>query len=84
VGAYVKRRSLIRSAIMRYWVAGVRGYKVGFKHRDVGVGERIVFIDMGRIVALGRWALELDDGSSIPYHRVVEIRDDKGVVVWRR
>lgn len=75
---------MIRDLIMRFKVLGAEGYEIGFKHRESGVGERIVYISISRVRSLGKWAMELDDGSSIPYHRVVEIRDDRGVTIWRR
>lgn len=84
MGVSVKRRSLIRQTILRFKSLGGGDYLVGFKHREPGVGERIAYISMSRIVNIGKWALELDNGSSIPYHRVIEIRSSNGVIVWRR
>jgi len=75
---------LIRQVIVRFKLAGASDYEIGVRHREGGVGERIVYIKFSRITSVGRWALELDDGVSIPYHRVVEVRDGKGAVVWRR
>ncbi len=83
-GALTRRRSLIRQVILRFKLAGAGDYEVGIRHREPGVGERIVYIKFSRIRVVGSWALELDDGSSIPYHRVVEVRDERGSVIWRR
>jgi uncharacterized protein (UPF0248 family) len=82
--ALARRRSLIRQAILRFKLAGADDHEIGVIHRESGVGERVVYIKLSRVVNVGRWALELDDGRSIPYHRVIEIRDGRGFVVWRR
>ncbi len=69
---------------MKFKLAGASNYEIGVRHRELGIGEKIVYIRFSRIKDVGRWALELDDGSSIPYHRIVEVRNERGVIIWRR
>ena len=54
------------------------------RHRVEGVGERLVEIPLDSVVRVGPWALHLASGDIIPLHRVVELRDRGGRVIWRR
>jgi uncharacterized protein (UPF0248 family) len=80
-----RRRSRIREAINRAIHTGMaHRLRVVYRHRVEGVGERLVEIPLSMVVKVDSWALHLAGGDVIPLHRVVELRDEKGRVVWRR
>ena len=57
---------------------------VVIRHRVEGVGERLIEVPLRSVVKVGPWALHLVGGDVIPLHRVVELRDRDGRVLWRR
>lgn len=78
-----RRRSRIREAVKRgLWQLG-GDFLLCYEHRD-DHGARIKCVDGRRIVASDSWAVHLDDDTTIPYHRIVEIRGRDGRVIWRR
>ncbi|MCE4604479.1 MAG: RNA repair domain-containing protein [Aeropyrum sp.] len=81
------RRSDIYEAVRRiihYPGIAREEFRIAYRHRVEGVGERIVEIQLGSVERVDKWAIHLKSGDSIPLHRVVEIRDCKGRPVWRR
>lgn len=80
-----KRRSVIRSWVNKLIHAGLHGYRIIYVDRGEDGEARLRPLDPSRITRVTGWALYLDDGETvIPLHRIVEIRDDRGRVVWRR
>ena len=78
-----RRRSRIREAINRALHTG-GDYIVYYRHRDPERGEVLRGVGIGEVSRVTGWAMELRGGDTIPLHRVVEIRDSSGRVVWRR
>ncbi len=78
-----RRRSDIRRAIKRALWELKGEFIVCFRHRSE-TGERIKCIEGRRIVAEDQWAIHLDDDTSIPYHRILEIRSTDGTLLWSR
>ncbi len=58
-------------------------FRVCYIHRSEK-GEHVKCISGERIVHTDSWAIYLDDDTAIPYHRIVEIRDEKGDLLWSR
>ncbi|MEB3778829.1 MAG: RNA repair domain-containing protein [Desulfurococcales archaeon] len=81
-----KRRSDIRSAINKFrFRRDGKIYYVVYIDRDPLMGERLSKVPLIRVVKVTGWAVYLDDGDTvIPLHRIVEVRDERGAVVWRR
>lgn len=80
-----RRRSRIRDLIRWLLYKRALSYKVIYIDRDSGGSSSLREISVGRIASIGPWAMHLDDGiTTIPFHRVVEVRDDRGNVVWSR
>jgi len=78
-----RRRSAIREWVNRVLYAG-GGYQIMYVDRDPVAGERLRRLEVERIVRVTGWAVYLDDDSVIPLHRIVEVRDHEGRVVWSR
>ena len=82
-----RRRSRIRQEINRVLYSGnPEGYLIYYIDRPPGLnGARLSFIKASRIAKVTEWAIILDDGDTvIPLHRVIEIRDSGGRLVWSR
>lgn len=56
---------------------------VCYVHRN-DKGEVVKCVPGHRIVYSDSWAIYLDDDTTLPYHRVIEIRDISGRVLWSR
>ena len=78
-----KRRGAIREWVNRVIYTG-GGYQLMYVDRDPVAGERLRRLEVERIVKVTGWAVYLDDDSVIPLHRIVEVRDSEGRVVWSR
>ena len=79
-----KRRSVIKSLIK--WIASddsKREYTVVYIDRGSG-GAALKELKASDITYVDRWAFHTKDGDTIPFHRVVEIKDSSGNVVWSR
>jgi len=78
-----RRRSEIRQLINRILYTGwsVRVYYVD---RDPVRGERLAVLPLERVSRVTGWAVVLDDETVIPLHRIVEVRDLEGRIVWSR
>ena len=80
-----RRRSVIRSWVNRILHQGLAGYRIMYLDRGEGGEARLRPLEPSRIARVTGWAVYLDDGYTvIPLHRIVEIRDERGRVVWRR
>lgn len=80
-----KRRSVIRQVINRLLMSGRPGdYTIVYIDRGPTSPSGLGGVSASRVVAVSEWAMTLDDGTVIPLHRVVEVRDRSGAVVWRR
>ncbi len=77
------RRGAIREWVnrARYWDRSLQIYYVD---RDPVAGERLRRLDSSRITRVTGWAVYLDDDTVIPLHRIVEVRDREGRIVWSR
>lgn len=58
-------------------------FTLAYRHRVEGIGERLAEVSITKVVKLDRWAVHLDNGDTIPLHRITEIRG-YGKVFWRR
>lgn len=82
-----RRRSRIRQEINRILYSGnPDNYHVYYIDRPPGLGVvRLSSFRASRVVKVSEWAVILDDEETIiPLHRIVEIRDSSGKVVWSR
>jgi len=80
-----KRRSRIREAVNRAIYTGHTDYQIVYIDRTPEQGARLKSVEARRITRVTGWAVYLDDDwTVIPLHRIVEIRDREGRVVWRR
>ncbi|MCE4601954.1 MAG: DUF504 domain-containing protein [Desulfurococcales archaeon] len=80
-----RKRSRIRDLVRWLLYKGARSYKIVYVDRSSEGSGYLRQTSIGRIAAIDSWAMHLDDGdTTIPFHRVVEIRDDKDNVVWSR
>ena len=78
------RKGEIREAVKRaLWVMRGEGFQLCFLHREGG-SARLRCVPSDLIAGADSWAVHLLDGSSIPYHRIYEIRDHSGRPVWKR
>ena len=77
-----RRRSRIREAILKAIYTGRRLY-VAYRHREDD-RELVALVPVDSIERVDRWAIHTAEGDTIPFHRVVEIRDGEGRAVWRR
>jgi uncharacterized protein (UPF0248 family) len=85
VNIMAKRRSEIRQAINKAIYTGHHDYRVVYIDRTRERGAQLKSIEARRIAKVTAWAIYLDDDwTVIPLHRIVEIRDAKGRVIWRR
>ncbi|MEM0497007.1 MAG: RNA repair domain-containing protein [Acidilobaceae archaeon] len=78
------RRSVIKQVILKFRILGYNDYLVGYRDRVHGLGERISYFKISDIASVEGETIELNDGSLIPIHRIVEVRDCRGELVWRR
>lgn len=79
------RRSEIRSVIKRLLYEDRREYVIMYRHRRDTGGETLRPLKVYMIDRVDSWAIHLKDGfTTIPLHRVVEVRDEEGRVFWRR
>ncbi|GAB6148733.1 DUF504 domain-containing protein [Stetteria hydrogenophila] len=82
-----RRRSRIRQEVNRVLYSGDPSrYVIVYIDRDPETGRQSLReLPAARVVRASEWALLLDDGDTvIPLHRVVEVRERGGRVVWRR
>jgi uncharacterized protein (UPF0248 family) len=82
-----RRKSRIRQEINRILYSGhPNDYFVYYIDRPPGLGTvRLSSFKASRVIKATEWAVVLDDGETvIPLHRIVEIRDSSGRVVWSR
>jgi uncharacterized protein (UPF0248 family) len=82
-----RKRSRIRQEINRVLYSGnPDNYFVYYIDRPPGLGVvRLSSFRASRVTKVTEWAVVLDDGETvIPLHRIVEIRDSSGRVVWSR
>ncbi len=79
------RSDTIRGVLSRlYWTlddAGLRKYAVVVVDRVTPSGTRVV--RLSKHITLLKDRLIIGD-TTIPLHRVIEVRRDDGVVIWRR
>ncbi|MEB3844425.1 MAG: RNA repair domain-containing protein [Desulfurococcales archaeon] len=78
-----RKRSIIKSMVRRALYQLEGRFKVCYVSREE-VGEKLVCVPGGRIVHSDSWAIYLEDDTAIPYHRIVEIRDETGRLLWSR
>ena len=80
-----KRRSRIREAVNRVLYSRDPGrYVILYRHRRPDGSETLAEIDPRWIERVDQWAVHLAMGETIPLHRIVEIRDRSGRLIWRR
>ena len=82
-----RRRSRIKQEINRILYSGDPSrYTIYYLDRPPGTGtSRLAALNASRIRSVNEWAMLLDDGDTvIPLHRVVEIRDSEGRILWSR
>jgi uncharacterized protein (UPF0248 family) len=81
-----KRRSIIRQEINRIrYSKNPDNYVIIYIDRDVYGNQRLASLEVSQIKGVTEWAIFLKDGETvIPLHRVIEIRDKEGRLVWRR
>lgn len=81
-----KRKSIIRQQINRVRLSkNSENYVIIYIDRDQYGNQRLSSLDLTRVIGVTEWAIFLDDYDTvIPLHRVVEIRDKEGRLVWRR
>jgi len=77
------RKGSIREAVKRAIWTLREGFQLCFLHRERGEA-RLRCVPSTLILGADSWAVHLADGSSIPYHRIYEIRDSSGRTLWRR
>ncbi len=79
------RRSEIKSVIKRLLYEERLDYEILYRHRRENGGETLKPVRVGMVERVDSWAIHLKDGmTTIPLHRVVEVRDEEGRVFWRR
>ncbi len=82
-----RRRSRIKQEINRLlYSSDPSRYTIYYIDRLPGTGtSRLAPLSASRVRSVNEWAMLLDDGETlIPLHRVVEIRDREGRVLWSR
>ncbi|MEB3806027.1 MAG: RNA repair domain-containing protein [Desulfurococcales archaeon] len=81
-----RRRSRIKQEINKLlYSGGGNDYTIMYIDRTREAGARLKSLPLNRVKKVTEWAVYLDDEETvIPLHRIVEIRDSEGVVVWRR
>lgn len=80
-----RRRSRIKQEINKLIYTSKSSYRIVFIDRTRETGARLRELPVERIERVTEWAIYLDDGDTvIPLHRIVEVRDEDGVTVWRR
>ncbi len=81
-----KKRSVIRQQINKVrYSKNPEKYVIVYIDRDQYGNQRLSSLDLTRVIGVTEWAIFLDDYDTvIPLHRVVEIRDKEGRLVWRR
>ncbi len=81
-----RKRSLIRQQINKVrFSKRSEDYVILYIDRDLQGNQRLASLDFSRIKGVTEWAIFLDDDDTvIPLHRIVEIRNKKGEVIWRR
>lgn len=80
-----RKRSRIRDIVKWLIYRRAHGYKIVYvdRSRDGQVFFKEAPLD--RITSVDSWAIHLDAGeTTIPFHRIVEIRDEAGFPVWSR
>jgi len=82
----VKRRSTIRQQINKVrFSENPENYAIIYIDRDQYGNQRLSSLNLTRVIGVTEWAIFLDDYDTvIPLHRIVEIRDKEGKLVWRR
>ncbi|MEB3816515.1 MAG: RNA repair domain-containing protein [Desulfurococcales archaeon] len=81
-----KKRSIIRQQINKILYSNKKEkYIIYYIDRPPGMGiTRLASVNASRVIKATEWAMILDDDTVIPLHRVVEIRDESGRLVWSR
>ena len=81
--ALTRRKGEIREAVKRAIWTLRNKFQLCYVHRD-STGQRVKCVNGGLITRADAWAVYLIDDTAIPYHRIVEIRDNEGKTIWRR
>jgi uncharacterized protein (UPF0248 family) len=77
------RKSEIREAVKRALWQLREGFQLCYVHRDQ-TGQRVKCVESSNILYADSWAVHLVDDTTIPYHRIVMIKDRDGRILWVR
>ncbi len=81
----MRKRSRIKQEINKMIFTGKKNYVIVYIDRSRDTGIRLRELPISKVARVTEWALYLDDDYTvIPLHRVVEIRDREGRIIWRR
>ena len=83
----VKKRSKIKDIIGKaiYSFDKKEKYIISYIDRTNDYGSRLLQITTDEIIAISNWAITLNDNETvIPIHRIVEIRDTNGKILWKK
>ncbi len=78
-----RKRGSVEKWVRIIFYKGLKDYVVLIKHRERGV-EVLKPIRVSEIADVRGGYLVLSDGTLIPLHRIVEVRDESGLVVYSR
>ncbi len=60
-------------------------YIISYIDRSNDYGNRLMQITTDEIIAISNWAITLNDNETvIPIHRIVEIKDKDGKILWKK
>ncbi|AFZ70542.1 hypothetical protein Calag_0801 [Caldisphaera lagunensis DSM 15908] len=81
-----KKRSKIKDIISKAIYSDKKEtYTITYIDRTNDYGIRLLQITTDEVFAVSNWAITLNDNETvIPIHRIVEIKDNDGKILWKK
>ncbi|MGC8566837.1 MAG: DUF504 domain-containing protein [Caldisphaera sp.] len=80
-----KRRGVLKDILGKAVYGEKEEYLITYLDRSLEHGSRELKISSSRVIAVSNWAITLDDNETvIPLHRILEIREKNGKILWRK
>ncbi|MCS7127808.1 MAG: DUF504 domain-containing protein [Sulfolobales archaeon] len=78
-----RKKGKVEEWVKTVFYRGLKEYVILIKHREKGI-EVLKPIKVSEIIDIRSGYLILSDGTPIPLHRVVEVRDEAGSIIYSR